>query len=334
MINRKISVAPMMAYTDRHFRVLLRLMSPSSLLYTEMVTAHALMRGDIQKLLGYSPEEHPLALQVGGSDPEMLDKSAKLAESFGYDEINLNVGCPSDRVQSGQFGACLMKDPELVARCVSAMREATHIPVSVKTRIGVDDLDSYEHLHHFISRIANEGCEIFIIHARKAWLSGLSPKENREIPPLLYPMVYQLKQDFPNLHISINGGVRTIDDIQTHLKHVDGVMIGRQAYADPYLFFSIENEIFGADIQRSREKIVEAYLPYVAAQLGEGVPLRSLIRHLFGLFQGQSGGKKWRRYLTENAGKNNINVIEKALDILVFSRHPERSEGSPDSGSA
>jgi tRNA-dihydrouridine synthase A len=303
----------MMAYTDRHFRVLFRLISPNSLLYTEMVTASALIRGDYHKLLEYSPIEHPLALQVGGADPNALAKSAKLAENYGYDEINLNVGCPSDRVQSGQFGACLMKDPDLVARCVAAMRAATKIPVTVKTRIGVDELDSYEHLHQFIQRIAEEGCEVFIIHARKAWLSGLSPKENREIPPLCYPVVYQLKRDFPHLHISINGGVRTVEEVQTHLGEVDGVMIGRQAYSDPYLFASIEKEIFQNDSVLTRSQIVENFLPYVASQLERGVPLRSMIRHLFGLFQGQPGGKKWRRFLTENAAQNSIAVIEKAL---------------------
>ncbi len=316
MMNRKVSVAPMMAYTDRHFRVLFRLISPNSVLYTEMVTAQALMRGDYEKLLAYSPIEHPLALQVGGSDPEALAKSAKLAEIYGYDEINLNVGCPSDRVQSGQFGACLMKDPELVASCVRAMREATKIPVTVKTRIGVDDLDSYEHLHQFITCVANEGVEVFIIHARKAWLSGLSPKENREIPPLNYPTVYQLKQDFPHLNLSINGGVRTLEEIKIHLEKVDGVMIGRQAYSDPYVFSTIEKEIFQTPSVPSRQEIVENFLPYVASQLKEGVPLRNMIRHLFGLFQGQPGGKKWRRYLTENAGGNNIRIIQDALKII------------------
>lgn len=313
MINRKISLAPMMAYTDRHFRVLFRLISPNSLLYTEMVTANALIRGDHKKLLEYSPVEHPLALQVGGSDPLTLAKASKLAESYGYDEINLNIGCPSDRVQSGQFGACLMKEPELVARCVASMKAAVSIPVTVKTRIGVDDRDSYEHLCQFIARVAKEGCEVFIIHARKAWLSGLSPKENREIPPLRYPMVYQLKRDFPHLHISINGGVQTVGDALAHLAHVDGVMIGRQAYSDPYLFASIEKEIFKNSLVGTRREIAENFLPYLASQLALGVPLRSMARHLFGLFQGQPGGKKWRRFLTENASQNSITVVEKAL---------------------
>lgn len=313
MINRTISLAPMMAYTDRHFRALLRLITPNSLLYTEMVTTHAILRGDQKKLLAYSPVEHPLALQVGGSDPDALAQSAKWAEDYAYDEINLNVGCPSDRVQSGQFGACLMKNPQLVARCVAAMKAAVNIPVTVKTRIGVDDRDRYEDLHAFITEVAREGCEVFIIHARKAWLSGLSPKENREIPPLCYPMVYQLKRDFPHLHISINGGVRTVLEAQGHLMHVDGVMIGRQAYSDPYLFASIEREIFKNPSVATRREIVENFLPYLGSQLARGVPLRSMIRHLFGLFQGQPGGKQWRRFLTENASQNSIDVVEKAL---------------------
>lgn len=316
MINRIVSVAPMMAYTDRHFRALFRLISPNTLLYTEMVTAQALLRGDFKRLLAYSPEEHPLALQVGGADPNMLARAAHLAEKFGYDEINLNVGCPSDRVQSGKFGACLMKEPELVARCVTAMREATKIPVTVKTRIGVDELDDYAHLQHFITLLANAGCEVFIIHARKAWLKGLSPKENREIPPLCYPRVYQLKRDFPQLSISINGGVRSVSEIKNHLENVDGVMIGREAYSNPYLFVEIEREIFHNHHFPSRQKIVEDFLPYVDSQLKQGVALRAMIRHLFGLFQGEVGGKKWRRYLTENAAQNSTAVLEKALQEL------------------
>ncbi len=316
-INRKISIAPMMDCTDRHYRYFMRLMSPQILLYTEMVTTGAIIHGDRERLLGYSEQEHPLALQLGGSNLQDLAACTKIAEDYGYDEVNLNVGCPSDRVQSGSFGACLMKEPELVAECVNAMQVAADIPVTVKTRIGVDDLDSYEHLCRFIDTVSRAGCQSFTLHARKAWLKGLSPKENREIPPLHYDTVYQLKHDFPQLEIIINGGIKNLSDIQTHLDNTDGVMIGREAYKNPYSMAIVANEIFGDDLL-SRREVVMNYLPYMSKQLQQGVPLRHLSKHLIGLFQGQPGARAWRRYLSENAGQKHLGVdlVEQALDFL------------------
>jgi tRNA-dihydrouridine synthase A len=317
-INRTIAIAPMMACTDRHYRMLMRVITKNTLLYTEMLTAGAIIHGDREYLLGYSPEEHPLALQVGGSKPAELAKAAKITEDFGYDEINLNVGCPSDRVQAGRFGACLMKEPKLVAECVAAMQAEVNIPVTVKTRLGVDELDSYQHLCKFVNTVANVGCKTFIIHARKAWLKGLSPRENREVPPLCYERVYQLKQDFPELEIIINGGINNLAAIKQHLQHVDGVMLGRAAYANPFLFATVDQIFFNAVNQiNSPHEVVWRYLPYIAKSLTAGVPLKCLIKHLLPLFQGMPGAKAWRRYLSSHQQINNIEVVEKALKFLV-----------------
>lgn len=311
------SVAPMMAYTDRHYRFFARLISPHVLLYTEMLTAAALIHGDRQRLLRYNAEEHPLALQLGGSDPKQLAVCARLAEDAGFDELNLNVGCPSDRVQSGRFGACLMKVPDLVGECLSAMQSAVSIPVSVKTRIGVDDRDSYDHFIDFMKVIESIGCKIAIVHARKAWLKGLSPKENREIPPLRYDWVYRLKAAFPNLHVVLNGGVNTLAEVEDHLKHVDGVMLGRSAYHNPLLLAELEQRFYAPNAPVLTGKaLVLNYLPYIAKQLEEGVSLRSMVRHILGLFQGCPGAKRWRRYLTEEAGRNDVAVVKRALELV------------------
>lgn len=308
MLNRLISIAPMMDCTDRHDRYFLRLISPHVLLYTEMLTTGALIHGDAKKFLAYDVSEHPIALQLGGSEPEKLALCARMGEEAGYDEINLNVGCPSDRVKSGRFGACLMLLPELVAECVAAMRAVVKIPVTVKCRIGVDNQDSYQALINFIQCVARAGCEVFIVHARKAWLSGLSPKENREIPPLHYDIVWRLKKDFPHLTIIINGGIKTIDDIDIQLSHVDGVMIGREAYSNPYLLAEIEKTFFSNVNVQSRYDIIEKFIPYVEEQLKNNIKLSSITRHILGLFMGQKGARIWRRTLSENAHKKDMGV--------------------------
>lgn len=318
-MTHRVCVAPMMDYTDRHFRYLLRLMSRHARLYTEMVTTGAILRGQRERFLAFHPAEHPLALQLGGSDPAELAACARIGAEYGYDEINLNVGCPSDRVQSGRFGACLMAEPELVAECVAAMRAACEVPVTVKTRIGIDDRDSYEHLHHFITRITAAGCRVVILHARKAWLHGLSPKQNREIPPLRYDVARRLKTDFPGLHVIVNGGIKTLDDMQQHLGVLDGVMIGREACSNPYLFADVDSHFFGAGTPfATREDIARAALPYIASQLAEGVPLARITRHLLGLYQGQPGARRWRRYLSERTSvpQAGIEVIPEALQAL------------------
>ena len=302
-INRAVSVAPMMDCTNRHYRQFMRLITRHTLLYSEMVTTGAVIHGDRDHLLAFGAEEHPVALQLGGSDPKALALSAKIAEDFAYDEVNLNVGCPSSRVQAGRFGACLMKDPVLVADCFAAMQDAVSIPVTVKTRTGVDEFDSFAHLQQFVETVAKAGCQTFIIHARKAWLKGLSPRDNRKIPPLNYDCVYQLKKCFPELEIIINGGIKTIEQMQAHLVHVDGVMIGREAYAHPYFLAPVDGLFFQDDHSIApRDEIVMQYLPYVASLLAAGVNLRMLMRHLVGLFQGVPGAKNWRRYLSENMG--------------------------------
>jgi tRNA-dihydrouridine synthase A len=289
ILDRTLSIAPMMAYTDRHFRVLMRLLNKNILLYTEMVTSASLLQGDPVRQLAFSAVEKPLALQLGGADPQELALCAKMAQEWGYDEVNLNVGCPSDRVQSGNFGACLMKTPALVADCVASMRNAVTIPITVKTRIGVDDQDSFEAFHNFISQVKDAGCQIFIIHARKAWLKGLSPRQNRSIPALRYDWVYQIKREFPELQIVINGGIRTREEIEQHLNYVDGVMIGREAYDNPMLFAESRILVY---------EIIWNYLPYMAQELQKGTPLSRMSRHLMGLMQGQPGAKQWRRWLS------------------------------------
>ncbi len=313
-----ISVAPMMDCTDRHDRYFLRLIAPDVQLYTEMITSQAIIHGDAQYLLAFDPAEKYVALQLGGSDPKHLAYAAKLGEAAGYNEINLNVGCPSPRVSAGRFGACLMLEPELVAECVSAMQSQVHIPVTVKCRIGVDHQDSIASLYHFIRLVANAGCTTFIVHARKAWLAGLSPKQNREIPPLRYEIVWKLKKDFPALTIIINGGIKSLTDIDVQLSHVDGVMIGRTAYANPYFLSDIQSYYFSKEKMLNRIDIIKNLIPYVHDQLAKGVRLHSMTRHILGLFQGQRGAAVWRRYLSQHAHKKGANakVIEEALALV------------------
>ncbi|NVJ62566.1 MAG: tRNA dihydrouridine(20/20a) synthase DusA [Gammaproteobacteria bacterium] len=300
-LNRRLSVAPMMDWTDRHDRFFLRLLSPNALLYTEMVTTGAVIHGDRKKLLAFNSEEHPVAVQLGGGDPRELAESAKICEQEGYDEVNLNVGCPSDRVQRGKIGACLMAEPELVAESISAMKNAVNLPVTVKCRTGIDDLDSYDHLHRFIELVASAGCETFIIHARKAWLSGLSPKQNREVPPLEYEKVYRVKSEFPNLEIIINGGITEKEQALFHLEHVDGVMIGREAYQNPYFLVELEPLLFDNSELLSRDQVVEQMLPYIQSHLIEGGKLNHVTRHMLGLYHKQPRGRLWRRHLSEKA---------------------------------
>jgi tRNA-dihydrouridine synthase A len=286
------AVAPMMDWTDRHDRYLLRLISRRARLYTEMVTAQAVIRGDRERLLAFDPAEHPLALQLGGADPDLLAEAARIGEGFGYDEINLNVGCPSDRVQSGRFGACLMAEPETVAAAVAAMRAAVSIPVTVKCRIGVDDQDPAEALPGFVGTVADAGCSVFVVHARKAWLEGLSPKENREVPPLDYPLVFALKRARPDLTIVLNGGIDSLDAAEAHLAHVDGVMLGRAAYQTPWLLAEVDERLFGDPPSGLRRAdVAEAMADYAARRMGEGVPLKSITRHMMGLFQGLPGAR-------------------------------------------
>ncbi|MGZ8135961.1 MAG: tRNA dihydrouridine(20/20a) synthase DusA [Methylococcaceae bacterium] len=312
----RFCVAPMMDWTDRHCRFFHRLLSQHALLYTEMVTTGALIHGDHHRFLHFNAAEHPLALQLGGSNPRELAICAKMAEDYGYDEVNLNVGCPSDRVQNGRFGACLMAEPELVAECVAAMSQAINIPVTVKSRIGIDDRDSYQELTHFIATLADAGCRTFIVHARKAWLKGLSPKQNREAPPLRYDIVYQLKIDFPQLEIILNGGVTSLDEAETILQHVDGVMVGREAYHNPYVLAEVDQRFFGVSADPvSRETVLELLIPYIQEQIKTGPRLNSVSRHILGLFHGEPGARGWRRYLSENVGKPGAdeNVLAEAL---------------------
>ncbi|MCF7967708.1 MAG: tRNA dihydrouridine(20/20a) synthase DusA [Methylococcaceae bacterium] len=306
----------MLDWTDRHCRFFLRLISRRVLLYTEMVTTGAVLHGHRDRLLGFNLAEKPLALQLGGSDPDELAECARIGEGWGYDEINLNVGCPSDRVQRGRFGACLMAEPELVAECVAAMASAVRIPVTVKTRIGIDERDSYEELAHFISAVSAAGCETFIIHARKAWLSGLSPRENREVPPLRYDIAAQIKRDFPRQGIILNGGIQSLDQAKVHLETFDGVMIGRAAYHNPYLLADADRLLFGeADSPLPRRAVVESMLPYIQGELDRGVRLHSMSRHLLGLYHGQPGGRLWRRHLGEAATQRSAGVKE-LRDVL------------------
>lgn len=319
MFDRRIAIAPMLNCTDQHDRYFLRLIAPHVVLYTEMVVVNALVHRNPSRWLAFHPTEHPVALQLGGSEPKLLAFGAKLAEEYGYDEVNLNVGCPSPRVSSGRFGACLMLEPNLVAESVSAMIQAVKIPVTVKCRIGVDQQDSYESLCHFIQTLAATGCNTFIVHARKAWLSGLSPKDNRTIPPLQYEVVRQLKKDFPDLTIIINGGINTSSEVAEHLTSVDGVMIGRTAYSNPYFLAELERKFFSTKSILSREEIVHSFLPYAAEQLKNKVRLGNLTRHILGLFHGQPGAQRWRRHLSENSHLANagIEVIQQALAVAT-----------------
>jgi tRNA-dihydrouridine synthase A len=308
----------MMDWTDRHCRHFLRLLSRRTLLYTEMITTGALLRGDAARHLRYDPIEHPIALQLGGSDPAALAAAAALGAEAGYDEINLNCGCPSDRVQEGRFGACLMAEPELVAEGVAAMRRAVGagVPVTVKTRIGIDDLDSYEHLTRFVRTVAEAGCAVFIIHARKAWLSGLSPKENREVPPLRYEVAAAVKRDFPALAVVLNGGIRTLGEAAEHLQAFDGVMVGREAYHNPWMLARADSTLFGAaDPAATRAEVIERYLDFVAAELSAGQPLARMMRHTLGLYAGEPGARGWRRTLSTLAPRPGagIDVVREAL---------------------
>jgi tRNA-dihydrouridine synthase A len=318
-MDRRIAVAPMMDYTDRHCRYLLRLLSPGALLYTEMVTAQALAHGDVERLLGFDPAEHPVALQLGGSDPALLASAARLGEGFGYDEVNLNVGCPSDRVQSGRFGACLMAEPELVADCVRAMREAVRVPVTVKCRIGIDDRDDYGFFERFVATVSEAGVRVFIVHARKACLQGLSPKENREIPPLRYEVPLRLKQERPDLEVVVNGGLRSVGQVGEWLARFDGVMLGRQAYQEPYLLAELHRGfVDGSWPLPSREEIVVRYADYVErmASVGHRVPL--MLRHAQGLYAGRPGARAWRRLLGEQGRRPGAagNVLKASLEAL------------------
>ncbi len=313
--GKSLAVAPMMDWTDRHCRMFHRQLTRHATLYTEMVTALAIRHGDRRKLLGFDPAEQPVALQIGGSDPAILAEAAKWGEDFGYREINLNVGCPSDRVQSGRFGACLMAEPELVRDCIGAMRDAVKVPVTVKCRIGIDDQDDEEDFNRFVETVMQSGCTTFIVHARKAWLKGLSPKENREIPPLNYERVHRLKRKHPELTVIINGGIATIAEAEAHLAHVDGVMLGRAAYHTPWILHEVDHRIFGVAASTfSALDIVERMKPYIARELANGVWLHNITRHMLGLFHGVKGGKLWRRVLSEEATKPGagLNVLEKA----------------------
>lgn len=301
--GHRFCVAPMLDCTDRHARYFYRQLSKHSVLYSEMVTTGALIHGDRDRFLQFHPDEQPVALQLGGSDPRDLATCAEMARKWGYSEVNLNVGCPSDRVQKGRFGACLMKEPDLVAECVRAMAQ-TDIPITVKSRIGVDHQESYEALKHFVSLVASAGCRTFIIHARKAWLKGLSPKQNREIPALQYDLVYRLKQDFPALEIVINGGINKHSDIRAHLHKVDGVMLGREIYSNPYFLADIDSRYFGAgETIQTREEIIDAMIEYIRVEQSNGTPLKYITRHMVGLFRDIHGAKIWRRTLSENAFK-------------------------------
>ena len=317
--NRRISIAPMMDRTDRHDRYFLRLISPSVLLYTEMITTGAVLHGDRDRFLKIDPAEHSVALQLGGSNADDLARCSEIAAGYGYDEINLNVGCPSDRVQNARFGACLMKEPEVVAAGVKAMCNAVDLPITVKTRIGVDDHDTWGDFIRFVETVAEGGCETFIIHARKAWLQGLSPKENREIPALSYDTVYRLKELYPEFSISINGGIKTVAEMTSHLEHVDGVMIGRAAYENPWLLSSIESEIFGGVSLNDRQSVLDRYVDYIDHEMAAGVPFYAMARHVLGLYQGVRGARLWRRHISENgpqSGANGQILRDAAANVL------------------
>ena len=314
-MNRKVSVAPMMDCTDRHERYFLRLISKNVLLYTEMIVSEAIDRGDKKKLLSFNINEKPLALQVGGSSPKLLANAARFGEEFGYDEINLNLGCPSKKVQKNKFGACLMKEPNLVADCLSKMQSSTKLPVTVKTRIGYDDQEDYENLYNFIDKLKNTGVKTFIVHARKAILGKFTPKQNLNIPPLKYDVVYNLKNDFKNEEIIINGGITSTDQIKNHLSKVDGVMIGRSVYHSPYFLAEIEKEIFKNNNTPSRQEVIENLIPYVRKETKKGTRLNQIMRHTLGLFHGQTGSNFWKRYLSENLCVRDADV--KKIDHII-----------------
>jgi tRNA-dihydrouridine synthase A len=316
---RRVCVAPMMDWTDRHCRSLHRLLSRHAWLYTEMVTTGALLHGNVARHLAFTPDEAPVALQLGGSEPDDLARSAKLGEQWGYDEINLNCGCPSERVQRGAFGACLMNEPQLVADCVKAMRDAVSVPVTVKHRIGVDAAEDYAFVRDFVGTVADAGCEVFIVHARNAILKGLSPKENREIPPLKYDYAYQLKRDFPALEIIINGGIKTLDEVDAHLLHVDGVMLGREAYHNPYVLAEVDARFYGSSAPApTREQVEAGLIDYCAAELARGTFLGAITRHALGLYRGVAGARGWRRVLSDNRklAARDLAIFEEARSHL------------------
>ena len=319
-MNRKVSVAPMMDCTDRHERFFLRLISKNTLLYTEMIVSEAINRGDKKKLLEFNINEKPVALQIGGSSPKLLAEATKAGEEFGYDEINLNLGCPSKKVEKNKFGACLMKEPNLVADCLSKMQSVTKLPVTIKTRIGYDNTEDYENLYNFITKLKNTGVQTFIIHARKAILGKLTPKQNLNIPPLNYDFVYRLKKDFPTEEIIINGGINSTNEAKTHLKKVDGVMIGRSAYHTPYILADIEREIFNNKDVPSRQEVIEQLLHYVRVEIEKGTRLNQIMRHTLGLFHGQTGSSYWKRYLSENMCVRDADVkkIDHIMDKIKF----------------
>lgn len=309
----------MMDWTDRHCRYFHRLISPSALLYTEMVTTGAIIHGDAERFLGYNAEEHPLALQLGGSDPEDLARCARLAEEYGYDEVNLNVGCPSDRVQRGRFGACLMLEPELVKDCMAAMIDAVDIPVTIKTRLGVDDHYSYEYMRDFVDKVAESGCDVFVMHARKAVLAGLSPKQNREVPALHYDWIYRLKLEMPELEIILNGGIDSAGSAKVHLEHVDGVMLGRVAYQQPWVLAECQQQLFEPHVPVDRDQVIGKMTEYIDRQIQQGTAVKHVSRHVMGLFQGLPGARAWRRYLSENAWRddNNTDLLKQALEAMT-----------------
>ena len=320
-MNRKVSVAPMMDCTDRHERFFLRLISKNTLLYTEMIVDEAINRGNKKKLLEFNINEKPVALQLGGSSPKLLAEATKIGEDFGYDEINLNLGCPSKKVEKNKFGVCLMKEPNLVADCLSKMQAATKLPVTIKTRIGYDDVEDYENLYSFISTLKSTGVKTFIIHARKAMLGKFTPKQNLNIPPLKYEYVYKLKKDFPNEEIIINGGITKVNEIRSHLKNTDGVMIGRAAYHTPYLLADIEREIFKNKNIPTRQEVIENLIPYIKTEIKKGTRLNQIMRHTLGLFHGQTGASYWKRYLSENMCVRDADIqkIDHIMDKVKFS---------------
>ena len=322
--SRRLSVAPMLDWTDRHYRYFARQISRHTWLYTEMVTTGALLYGDVERHLRFDEAEHPVALQLGGSEPAELAQCARLAQQWGYDEVNLNVGCPSERVQKGAFGACLMAEPQLVADCVKAMRDVVDIDVTVKHRIGIDQIEHYDYLAGFVDQVAAAGCTTFIVHARNAILKGLSPKENREIPPLKYDYVYRLKQERPELEILLNGGVKTNAEIAEHLRHVDGVMVGREAYHNPWLMAEWDAAFYGDDSSAvTRQQVVDAMLPYIRARLAEGHKLRNIARHILGLFQGMPGARQWRRMLSD---AKLLDGADEGLLLQALAAMPSRTE--------
>ncbi|MGB5260672.1 MAG: tRNA dihydrouridine(20/20a) synthase DusA [Gammaproteobacteria bacterium] len=323
-LTHRVAVAPMLDWTDRHCRFLLRLLSRHTRLYSEMVTTGAILHGDRQQHLAYHDSEHPLALQLGGSDPAALAECAHIGADYGYDEINLNVGCPSDRVQSGRFGACLMAEPQRVADCIAAMQQAVSLPVTVKSRIGIDNMDAYEDLCRFVETVSQAGCGVFIIHARKAFLQGLSPKENRTVPPLRYDRVWQLKLDYPALEIVINGGITSLDEVASQLQHVDGAMLGRAVYHDPLLLADVDRRFFGdRHTVPTRRELVLEMLPYIETELNRGTQLKHITRHMLGLFQGQPGARRWRRHLSEHACRSGADS-RVAIEALARIEDPDQ----------